>query len=79
MKSKLSELCIGVFFFLLSDCERGFSTLKRVKTPLRNRLCKGTLQNLLMISTEGEETLDFDYSKAVNKWTAMKKRRLSVK
>ena len=33
-----------------------------------------------MIFIEGKETLNFDYSTAVNKWAAMeKKRRLSVK
>ncbi|KAI8522106.1 hypothetical protein Bbelb_018600 [Branchiostoma belcheri] len=32
------------------NCERGFSTMKRVKTPLRNRLKEETLNNLLMIS-----------------------------
>ncbi|KAI8497641.1 hypothetical protein Bbelb_242930 [Branchiostoma belcheri] len=36
----------------LQNCERGFSTMKRVKTPLRNRLKEETLNNHLMISVD---------------------------
>ena len=36
-----------------ADCERGFSALKRIKTPLRNRLNNPICVNLLFISIEG--------------------------
>ena len=41
------------------DCERGFSTLSRVKTDLRNRLNNTTSIHLLMISVEGPPHSDF--------------------
>ncbi|KAI8479756.1 hypothetical protein Bbelb_425040 [Branchiostoma belcheri] len=61
-----------------ADCERGFSTMKRVKTCLRNRLKAVTLNNLLMISIEGPEAEEFDFDSACDKWASMCKRRLSV-
>ena len=36
-----------------ADCEIGFSALKRIKTPLRNRLSNPICVNLLFISIEG--------------------------
>ena len=41
------------------DCERGFSTLSRVKTKLRNRLSNKVLNYLLMISIEGPPPVIF--------------------
>ena len=51
------------------DCEREFSTLKRIKTDLRNRLSSMTLQNLMMISVEGPEPSDFPYDRACDLWS----------
>ena len=47
------------------DCERGFSTLSRVKTDLRNRLNNTTLNHLLMMSIEGPPHSDFPYDNLV--------------
>lgn len=49
------------------DCERGFSTLYRVKTDLRNRLANRTLNHLLMMSVEGPSLQDFPYELARDK------------
>ncbi|XP_078581210.1 zinc finger protein 862-like [Branchiostoma floridae x Branchiostoma japonicum] len=61
-----------------ADCERGFSTMKRVKTPLRNRMNESTLNNLLMISVEGPPAEEFDFNAACDSWGKMAKRRLNV-
>ena len=63
---------------LSTDCERGFSTMKRIKTEKRNSLSCQNLQHLLIISIEGPTALDFPYDKAVGKWAAEKKRRLAT-
>ena len=56
-------------------CERGFSQLKLIKTPHRNRLKQSTLDNLMMIATEGPPCREFDYEKAVNHWAGFKKKK----
>ena len=45
---KLAQICL-VLPVSTADCERAFSTMKRVKTPLRNRLNTKTLDALLRI------------------------------
>ena len=54
-----------------ADCERGFSCMKRLATPLRNRLKTETLDKLIRISAEGAEVEAFDFDKALAKWTAL--------
>ncbi|XP_078702604.1 zinc finger protein 862-like [Branchiostoma floridae x Branchiostoma belcheri] len=61
-----------------ADCERGFSTMKRVKTPLRNRLKEETLNSLLMISVEGPPAEEFNFNAGCDSWGRMAKRRLNV-
>ncbi|KAI8522072.1 hypothetical protein Bbelb_018260 [Branchiostoma belcheri] len=60
------------------NCDRGFSTMKRVKTPLRNRLKEETLNNLLMISVEGPPAEEFNFNAACDSWGRMEKRRLNI-
>ena len=60
------------------DCERGFSTLSRVKTDLRNRLANKTLNHLLMMAIEGPSPSDFPYELACDRWAAMRNRRINV-
>ena len=47
-----------------AEYERGFSSVKRIKTELRNRLKTETLDFLLRISTEGPDIEKFDFEKA---------------
>ena len=69
--------CLGLSIpFSTADCERAFSTMKRVKTPLRNRLKTTTLDCLLRISIEGPDLNDFDFELAVNKWSTIRNRRI---
>ncbi|WAR31542.1 ZN862-like protein [Mya arenaria] len=63
-----------------ADCERGFSTLKRVKTAQRNRLQNEALNAVLRVSMEGPSVADFtktEAEKMVSEW-AREKRRLLV-
>ena len=56
---------IGLLLPLSSvDCERGFSTLSRVKTDLRNRLSSRIFNHLLVIAIEGPSPTDYPYDQA---------------
>ena len=69
--------CLGLSIpFSIADCERAFSTMKKVKTPLRNRLKTTTLDGLLRISIEGPDLNDFDFELAVNKWNTIRNSRI---
>ena len=57
-----------------TGCEHGFSQLKLIQTPHRNHLKQSTLDNLMMIATEGPPCREFNYEKAVNYWAGLKKR-----
>ena len=51
---------IGILLPMSSvDRERGFSTLARFKTDMRNRLNNKNLNHFLMISIEGQVPLTF--------------------
>ena len=56
--------------------ERGFSTLKRIKTSSRNRLLTRTLNSLVNISMNGPDTLSVKESLVIAKsWQDAKERR----
>ena len=62
-----------------TDCERAFSTMKRVKTDLRNRLQTKTLDQLLKICIEVPDMANFNFEEVVEQWTKQKNRRLVSK
>ena len=47
-----------------ADCERVFSALNRIKTPLRNHLSNKIIVQLLFISIEGPCLENFDFNAA---------------
>ena len=61
-----------------ADCERGFSTLKRIKTSLRNRLNNATSSELLFISIKGPALNDFNFDEACTLWGSKRNRRINV-
>ena len=61
-----------------ADCERAFSTMKRMKTELRNCMSTKTLNQLLQICIEGPQLEEFDRDKAVDTWGKMNNRRITV-
>ena len=58
------------------DCERGFSTMKRIKTRLRSVMKMATLDSLMRISIEGADLEHYDFDRAVNSWGSKKNRRI---
>ena len=61
-----------------ADCERGFSALKRIKTPLRNRLSNPTALQLMFISIEGPSIANFNFDDACTSWASKRNRRIKV-
>ena len=59
-------------------CERGFSQLKLIKTSHRNRMKEITLDNLMMIATEGPPIEHFNFEKAAAFWDSQKKRKITI-
>ena len=57
-----------------ADCERGFTTMKRIKTRLRSQMINETLNHCMWISMEGPL---FDLKTSVNSWSALKNRRIN--
>ena len=62
----------------IAECERAFSTMKRIKTELRNRLKTSTLDCLMQVNIEGSPSSDFNFERAADIWGGMRNRRLSV-
>ena len=67
-KENLAELFPNLALIALliptstADCERGFSTLKRIKTPLRNRLSNAITVPLMFISIECPSLVNYDFN-----------------
>ena len=61
-----------------AECERAFSTMKRIKTALRNRLATTNLDHLMRISINGPSSIDFDFSKAATAWGNQRQRRIEI-
>ena len=74
---KLAQICL-ILPVSTADCERAFSTMKRVKTPLRNRLNTKILDALLRIRIEGPDMSDFDFELALNNWAKLRNRRIKI-
>ncbi|KAK7944844.1 hypothetical protein WMY93_000572 [Mugilogobius chulae] len=51
-----------------AECERGFNTMKQVKTDWRSNLNSDTLSDLLMVQLCSPEISKFDPTKAVTLW-----------
>lgn len=57
-------------------CERGFSSMKRIKNDWRSSLSVDSLHKLLFISIEGPELDSFDGKKIVERWHSQRARRV---
>ena len=51
-----------------AQCERGFSSQKRIKSDARSSLSVSTTEDLIRISMEGPELQSFQPTAAVSKW-----------
>ena len=61
-----------------ASVERVFSTMNRIKTPLRNRLKSSTQDALIQISMTGPSILHFDPLPAALKWKSQGNRRIRL-
>ena len=67
-------LCIIV---TTADCERGFSQLKLIKTPLRNSIGQINLNNAMQLCINSSADIeDFDFMAVKTKFCRKKKRRV---
>lgn len=60
-----------------AEAERVFSTMKRIKTPIRNRLKTSTVDNLVRISMVGPSISEWDPIPSLRKWERMGKRKIT--
>ena len=67
---KLAEVCLTLPIST-ADCERAFSTMRRVKTRLRSEMNNSTLNNCMRISIEGPSLQSFDFNAAVESWSTL--------
>lgn len=51
-----------------AECERGFNSMKQVKTDWRSNLRSDTLSDLLMVQLSSPEIREYDPTKAVMLW-----------
>lgn len=61
-----------------ASVERVFSTLKRIKTPLRNRLKIDTMDSLIQASMNGPSITDFQPIPVALKWKSCGNRRIVI-
>ncbi len=61
-----------------AEVERVFSTMKRIKSPIRNRITTDTLDSLIRISMTNEEVHDWDPTAALKLWEGMGNRKLTT-
>lgn len=79
-RDKFSNLVHLIEFFCCfqsasnATVERGFSTMKRIKTDWRSRLGEETLDQLLCISTDGPPPSKFDPNPAVEQFISTPRR-----
>ncbi len=60
-----------------AEVERVFSAMKRIKSPIRNRLKTVTTDCLLRISMEGPHESEWDPTQALRKWESSGNRKLT--
>ena len=52
-----------------AECERAFSTMKRITTALRNRLITVNLEHLMRISINGPDIQNLKFIKEATSWS----------
>ena len=72
---KLAQVCLTLPIST-ADCERAFSTMRRIKTRLRSEMNNTTLNHCMRISIESPKLQDFDFDSAVHTWSGLWNRRI---
>ena len=73
--AKLANICL-LLPVSTACCERGFSTLNRTKTKLRNRLKTETLDTLMRIDLEGPPIENFNFAAVLSAFRSQKEHRI---
>ena len=73
--SIVSHICLTLPISTV-ECERAFSTMRRIKSRLRSQITNATLNHCMKISIDGPKTQDFDFDSAMKKWSRLKNRRI---
>ena len=73
--SKLAQVFL-VLPVSTADCERGFSTMKRIKSRLRSQMTNETLNHCMHASIEAPALQTFDFDTSVKSWSTLTKRRI---
>lgn len=58
-----------------SECERGFSAMKMIKTPYRNKLRSSTLTLLMTVQLHTADIPEYDPEPAIHQWLKFHHRR----
>ena len=72
--SKIAQVCL-LLPLSTAECERAFSSMRRIKTRLRSQMNNATL-SCMRISLEGQPLEDFDFDKSLNSWSKLRNRRI---
>ena len=75
--SKLAHICQTLPIHT-ADCERAFSTMRRVKGRLRSEMTNSTLNHCMRISIEGPTLEEFNFNESVDSWGNLKNRRIAI-
>ena len=74
---KLAHICL-ILPLSTADCERVFSTMKRIKTLLYNHFSTKTLHSLMRIHVKEPDLSSFDFELALNNWTELHNLRIKI-
>ena len=74
----LAQIGLLLLPIATADCERAFSTMRRVKSHLRSEMSNSTLNYCMhtCISIGGPLMEEFDFNTSVDKWSSLKNRRI---
>ena len=73
--NKLAQVC-SLLPLNTTDCERAFSTMRRIKSRLRSQMNNSTLNNCMRISMDGPPLESFDFDKSLDTWSKLRNRRI---
>ena len=78
-RDRFSSLAVLIDIYLVlpcstAVCERGFSSMKRIKNDWRSSLASDQLRKLMFLSIEGADPADFDAQREVQHWWQSGKR-----
>ena len=73
--TKLAQVCMTLPIST-ADCERAFSTMRRIKSRLRSQMSNITLNHCMRVPIEGPPLEDFDFDTSLDTWSKLRNRRI---